>query len=607
MDQLGEGDPNAGVPTDNDIQSVQSLFDNFRQALTGVVETSLSTLVDDEWVRTTISTALTVKLQSAADQMNIATVDELREQFRRQNKSATVTLNDARRSSAIRNETQKVELKAKMDLTVVELEKQLQAKYATELKESQDETDRLKKSLESSLMQQLASKAALQKARKEADALKTQLSESARSIAKLEENQGAVEELESMKKALLAEVTAVKREMRKQIDSVNSELNQQIDALTGEIKQVSTEIKTETGKVQPARKTGGKGDCKALLLELMAIMWQEINAARQAAKDERARSASYPQEIASLKVKVDSLEENMRLLQEQIVAAERERDHMKQRLEFASTDMAGHMKAEKQRLEGLIVAAREHAAQWEQKVADMKETLEELRKIAQQRERKLILSTYSQLDELTGHLARQKEQQVRDLVNLIALRENQMASGPGWFEGMSGASSLDRGMNTPGSRMHSKDFVSRPLRSQVPMLIGETAPHEPQTGIRYARSPPPRPQSAVHGQLPDHGRESSSLSRGLSRGVVPGLSPRRMSPRSLDTRPIVGQHGDLAMQLMVVPSSLRQTTAGSLTAMSPNVRPATAGSMTARSPSSPRPAMLPLTARSPTIRAATAA
>ena len=209
MDQLGEGDPNAGVPTDNDIQSVQSLFDNFRQALTGVVETSLSTLVDDEWVRTTISTALTVKLQSAADQMNFATVDELREQFRRQNKSATVTLNDARRSSAIRNETQKVELKAKMDLTVVELEKQLQAKYATELKESQDETERLKKSLESSLMQQLASKAALQKARKEADALKTQLSESARSIARLEENQGAVEELESMKKALLAEVTAV--------------------------------------------------------------------------------------------------------------------------------------------------------------------------------------------------------------------------------------------------------------------------------------------------------------------------------------------------------------------------------------------------------------
>ena len=43
----------------------------------------------------------------------------------------------------------------------------------------------------------------------------------------------------------------------------------------------------------------------------------------------------------------------------------------------------------------------------------MKETLEELRKIAQQRERKLILSTYSQLDELTGHLARQKEQQVK--------------------------------------------------------------------------------------------------------------------------------------------------------------------------------------------------
>jgi len=292
-------------------------------------------------------------------------------------------------------------------------------------------------------------------------------------------------------------------------------------------------------------------------------------------------------------------------------------------------------------------------------VNEMKENLEELRKIAQQRERKLILSTYSQLDELTGHLSRQKEQQVkparctplcsararlartrartqahrqrrclevcarrplrsdaqvRDLVNLIALRENQMASGPGWFEGMSGANSFAG--HPPGARMHSKDFVSRPLRSQVPMLIGEAAPHEPQTGIRYARSPPPaqrappRPQSAVQGQLPDYGRESSSLSRGLSRGVVPGLSPRRMSPRSLDARPIIGRDGDLSMQLMVVPSSLRQTAAGSLTARSPTVRPATAGNMTARgpiSPSSPRPAMLPLTARSPTIRAATAA
>jgi hypothetical protein len=183
-----------------------------------------------------------------------------------------------------------------------------------------------------------------------------------------------------------------------------------------------------------------------------------------------------------------------------------------------------------------------------------------------------------------------------------------MASSAGWFEGMSGASSFEGRMNPPGARMHSKDFVSRPLRSQVPMLIGETAPHEPQTGIRYARSPPPRPQSAVHGGLlPDHGREGTSLSRGLARGVVPGLSPRRMSPRSLDARPIVGQNGDLAMQLMIVPSSLRQTNPGSLTAMSPNVRPATAGSMTARSPSSPRPAMLPLTARSPTVRATTAA
>ena len=209
MDQ-GEVDPNAGIPTDNDVQSVQSLFDTFRAALTGIVETSLSTLVDDEWVRTTISTALTVKLQSEADQMSITAIDELRGQFRRQNRDATVTLNDARRSSAIRNETQKVELKAKMDQMLVQQEKEMQAKYATELKESQDETERLKKSLESSLMQQLASKAALQKARKEADALKTQVSEYAREIEKLGANQGAVDELEHMKRALIAEVTAVR-------------------------------------------------------------------------------------------------------------------------------------------------------------------------------------------------------------------------------------------------------------------------------------------------------------------------------------------------------------------------------------------------------------
>ena len=210
-------------------------------------------------------------------------------------------------------------------------------------------------------------------------------------IAKLDAYMGAQMELEDMRKTLEAEMEAVrslpmtpchgrplttgvafpwprlpayhgrcsaqvKREMRKQIDSVQSELNQQIDALTGEIKQVSTEIKSETGKVQPAKKTGGKGDCKALLLELMAIMWQEINAARQVAKDERTRSGTNVTEIASLKVKVDSLEESMRLLQEHLVAAERERDHIKHRLDLASTDMAGHMKAEKQRLEGLIVA-----------------------------------------------------------------------------------------------------------------------------------------------------------------------------------------------------------------------------------------------------------
>ena len=89
--------------------------------------------------------------------MAIATVDELRHQFRRQNESSTVKIKDARRSSAIRNETQKVELKAQMDQMLVQREKEAQARYATELKESQDEAERLRKSLEGSLMQQLAS------------------------------------------------------------------------------------------------------------------------------------------------------------------------------------------------------------------------------------------------------------------------------------------------------------------------------------------------------------------------------------------------------------------------------------------------------------------
>jgi len=209
MDQLIEADPTA-VPTDNDVQSVQSLFDNFRQALTGIVETSLSTLVEDEWVRTTISTALTVKLQGESDQMATATIDELRNQFRRSNEKLTTKLNDARKSSNIRMETQKVELKAQMDQVLAQHEKEMQAKYAAELRESQEETERLKQSLESSLTQQLAAKAALQKAKKEADALRTQVAEYARSIEKLEGNQGAVEELEAMKRALQAEVAAVR-------------------------------------------------------------------------------------------------------------------------------------------------------------------------------------------------------------------------------------------------------------------------------------------------------------------------------------------------------------------------------------------------------------
>jgi len=325
MDQLIEADPTA-VPSDSDTQSVQSLFDNFRQTLTGIVETSLSTLVEDEWVRTTISTALTVKLQGESDQMATATLDELRNQFRRSNENAVAKLNDARKSSNIRMETQKVELKAQMDQVLAQHEKEMQAKYAAELKASQEETEKLKQSLESSLTQQLAAKAALQKAKKEADALRTQVSEYERSIQKLEGNAGAVEELEAMKRALQAEVAAVrslpeslpgallrpsayhgrcsaqvKREMRKQIDSVNAELNQQIETVQTELKQVKHDIKTETGKVQPDKKPAENLDCKGLLQELMTLMWGEINSARQAARDQREMLSALKESMAELK------------------------------------------------------------------------------------------------------------------------------------------------------------------------------------------------------------------------------------------------------------------------------------------------------------------
>ena len=473
--------------------------------------------------------------------------------------------------------------------------------------------------------------------------------------------------------------------MRRQIDSVQSELNQQIDTVQSELKKVHQEIKTETSKVQQNEKKPGKSsediDCKALLQELMGLMWHEVGSARQAATDEVARGKAMHSENASLKVRVDKLEESLRLLQEKLVAAEREREVMRQRLELASTDMDSHMKAEKQRLEGLIVqvsadqldsrvphctspytppshatgtrtcstveikrggvesqpggaqagcsAARAQADSFNVLAAGRTDwTSHTSEGAAGQLARRSLCTTTPCLD-AHAHTGTQSERrcpdrcahdvtsapdaQVRDLVNLIALRENQMStggswtdqSGPGWFEGQ---------VNVGAGRMHSKDFASRQPRSQGAMLVGEPALHEHGTGIRYARSPAPRPQSSAFSL------EGSSLSRGLSRGVIPGplASPRVWSPRSLDTRPIIGQNGDLSTQLMIVPSSIRQSAAGSLAARSPTVRPATAGSLTARSPVRPatagsltaraptsRPVSLPLTARSP--RPATAA
>ena len=211
--RLRESNAGVGVPTDNEkhsVQSVQSLFDSFRQGLAGGVENSLSTLVDDEWLRTTICTALTVHLQSAADHMAVATIDEVRSQIKQHNESNSVKLNATRVSSEVRMETQKLELTAQMAHEIA----QQRERYATDAREGQEEAERLRKSLESSLMRQLASQAALQKSRKEADALKLQVSEFARVVEKLEKqgaaNQGAAQELEDMKKALQAKVEAVR-------------------------------------------------------------------------------------------------------------------------------------------------------------------------------------------------------------------------------------------------------------------------------------------------------------------------------------------------------------------------------------------------------------
>ena len=101
--------------------------------------------------------------------------------------------------------------------------------------------------------------------------------------------------------------------MRKQIDSVNAELGvnaelmrQQIDTVQFELTQVHNEIKTETGKVQPEKKPGNI-DCKALLQELMALMWQEVNGARQAAKDQREMLMALKEAMAELKAENEQM------------------------------------------------------------------------------------------------------------------------------------------------------------------------------------------------------------------------------------------------------------------------------------------------------------
>ena len=64
--------------------------------------------------------------------------------------------------------------------------------------------------------------------------------------------------------------------------------------------------------------------------------------------------------------------------------------------------------------------AHKHSAQWKSSVEALKASLAEVMEAAQKRERKLTLSTYSQLDELAGQLSREKEQQV-SLLRLTAV------------------------------------------------------------------------------------------------------------------------------------------------------------------------------------------
>ena len=108
--------------------------------------------------------------------------------------------------------------------------------------------------------------------------------------------------------------------MRKQIDSVNAELNQQIETVQTELKQVKNDIKTETGKVQPDKKPAETLDCKGLLQELMALMWGEINAARQAAKDQREMLSALKESMAELKAENEQVRQaandNRQLLKE---------------------------------------------------------------------------------------------------------------------------------------------------------------------------------------------------------------------------------------------------------------------------------------------------
>ena len=203
--------PNEAEVAEDNEKSVQSLFDSFRQGIAEVVDDSLSTLVEDEWMRTTISTALTVHLQKEADRMAIATIEELRCQIKQNNESHSTKLNANRMSYSVRMETQKVELTAANEVLLLQQQRELQAKYAADASEAQQEVERLKQSLESSLTKQLASQAALQKSRKETAALEAQVSEYTRAIEKLEANVGAQQELEDMKKALQAEVKAVRR------------------------------------------------------------------------------------------------------------------------------------------------------------------------------------------------------------------------------------------------------------------------------------------------------------------------------------------------------------------------------------------------------------